>query len=740
MPVSVLRQSMRGCAGVCLRQSLSIQLSTAISLYVHNIGIGHAFSFPSGTLMPVSVLRQSMRGCVAMLRWVHVLLRERLGSLRPFSALLRLAIIRVQKICMIFTTPRSYDVNGRDRLSGYSAHGLNYEALCSGQTGHTDDWRRDAITPELSSTQAGYATASTSTVGRAPNSNLSVTPKSTVSGHSLQPLRFLDVRPIFPEDFRRYHRVTIPRALDRIPCEIQPRTLQPVRKAPPAGWTSRLHPEGAVYFHHEQRRIFTDIDVRDEKKLSSVIEVADRVDGVLRAATPSVNREKDARRLDLVVDELEAVDEAGDPVAWGYYLVNHFDRYPFWVHSVEAGDLWVCRDITGSIESEQLEHAMACQYFQHCAMFPDTLDLTLSHINEIQDYLVYCLADQTTSSASTVSVSVETLTSWLSIAKQLGCAHDTTADTSPSFADAGDGQGSTYFYARVMANFAQDRFLNFHGLPCARLSVDQSIYDDQNPHPSWLFHLICPLLFYAPREYLQFLDKAYTDKLVLSRIWKSLIEKLNKEWEEFTLLAIVVLNANVGFLSIQSVDTLGGIKGRSAVQIFSYLSILASIGSIILGLLLVRQNRTIFHESAFDISASVTRRSSKRFGLELPALIFALPYALLVWAIIFFTSAFIVACLRIQENVVARSTVGSAVALLVLLIIWCIWDAWDKHAAYHESWWSRIETDLQSVWRRVRPTIVSPLDWRCTRSAMNFFRKNVAGADIRMTAVGIAQP
>lgn len=67
----------------------------------------------------------------------------------------------------------------------------------------------------------------------------------------------------------------------------------------------------------------------------------------------------------------------------------------------------------------------------------------------------------------------------------------------------------------------------------------------------------------------------------------------------------MLLNANVALLAIQSVDD-GGSNGiRTPVQISSYLSIAMSIGSIILGLLLVRQNRTKGKESAPEAVSSV---------------------------------------------------------------------------------------------------------------------------------------
>lgn len=60
-----------------------------------------------------------------------------------------------------------------------------------------------------------------------------------------------------------------------------------------------------------------------------------------------------------------------------------------------------------------------------------------------------------------------------------------------------------------------------------------------------------------------------------------------------------MLNANVAFLAIQSVD-IDRNPYRSPAQISSYLSIIANIGSIILGLLLVRQNHIKDKASAAD--------------------------------------------------------------------------------------------------------------------------------------------
>jgi hypothetical protein len=60
----------------------------------------------------------------------------------------------------------------------------------------------------------------------------------------------------------------------------------------------------------------------------------------------------------------------------------------------------------------------------------------------------------------------------------------------------------------------------------------------------------------------------------------------------FNVKATVLLNANVAFLAIQSVDSSGSMGHSSNAQIASYLSIVDSVGTMLLGLLLVREHNT----------------------------------------------------------------------------------------------------------------------------------------------------
>jgi hypothetical protein len=136
------------------------------------------------------------------------------------------------------------------------------------------------------------------------------------------------------------------------------------------------------------------------------------------------------------------------------------------------------------------------------------------------------------------------------------------------------------------------------------------------------------------------LEKIWVDKTMHEPTWITLIEKFNKQREEFILSvshrhsfgqpsvqlltylqATVMLSANMSLLGIQNVDTQMPSSSRSPTQIASYLSVVASIGSIIMGLLLIKSNG----------ARLIERHKSKILGLETLAILYSLPFALLMW-------------------------------------------------------------------------------------------------------------
>jgi hypothetical protein len=187
------------------------------------------------------------------------------------------------------------------------------------------------------------------------------------------------------------------------------------------------------------------------------------------------------------------------------------------------------------------------------------------------------------------------------------------------------------------------------------------------------------VLFLAPEVHLKEVEKLWTDEIIIETVWKSFMSKLLGEWEELILWvciqtrilqlhttnilpqSTVMLTANVGFLAIPGV-VISNINNSdltsaskllifvSTSQIASSMSILASVGSIVIGLLLIRHNRSKQKEDPAGAVSGLCRlglyaqlillrqaaylyqSTHPKFGLEPLAIIFSLPWALLMWA------------------------------------------------------------------------------------------------------------
>ncbi|KAJ6488057.1 hypothetical protein C8R45DRAFT_265104 [Mycena sanguinolenta] len=225
--------------------------------------------------------------------------------------------------------------------------------------------------------------------------------------------------------------------------------------------------------------------------------------------------------------------------------------------------------------------------------------------------------------------------------------------------------------------FARNRVYNFHGEPGARLNVDQSVHATVKKR-TMLIKLLSPLLFYAPDFHLLGLHAINTDGLIRHSGWAQFVTRLNSEWQEFTLYATVVLNANVAFLSIQSVDQGGNlVSTRSPAQIASYVSILASIASTIIGLLLVKHHRNRDRDSAADAATFMFNRTHPTLGLETLAVLYALPYAMLIWSMVSFLAAFSFMCFQ-KSSLLTRTLVAVVWTAVAALILWCVFNSWER--------------------------------------------------------------
>ncbi|KAK0215464.1 hypothetical protein IW262DRAFT_1249174, partial [Armillaria fumosa] len=171
---------------------------------------------------------------------------------------------------------------------------------------------------------------------------------------------------------------------------------------------------------------------------------------------------------------------------------------------------------------------------------------------------------------------------------------------------------------------AHECFLHFYGEPAARLTHGTSIYDKNKVHKcSILFHILKYLLFAAPCAHLHEIESMLLDGLLSQVVWREFVDKICKDWSHLTLYSTVIINVDVAFLSIQSVDNH---PSSSPLKIFVYLSVLSSLESIFFALLLLCHNNT---KSNIRIDEAVRFASSCRY--ENIAIIYGLPYTLLMW-------------------------------------------------------------------------------------------------------------
>ncbi|TFY63080.1 hypothetical protein EVJ58_g3462 [Rhodofomes roseus] len=183
---------------------------------------------------------------------------------------------------------------------------------------------------------------------------------------------------------------------------------------------------------------------------------------------------------------------------------------------------------------------------------------------------------------------------------------------------------------RLMCLFAHDRYHYYYGQKVARLDRYESLFDDSRGKRTALAALLSPVLFNAPEVHLRSLERIWIDQIINEIPWTQFIHKLQTDWQEAVLTATVLLNANISFMTINDVDSGNG--PRTPAQIASFVSTIASIAATVIGMLLVRQYRVKPKETATDAVTYLTSRRHPKLGLETLAIMYSLPYALLMWA------------------------------------------------------------------------------------------------------------
>ncbi|KAH9172696.1 hypothetical protein EDB89DRAFT_1963087 [Lactarius sanguifluus] len=116
------------------------------------------------------------------------------------------------------------------------------------------------------------------------------------------------------------------------------------------------------------------------------------------------------------------------------------------------------------------------------------------------------------------------------------------------------------------------------------------------------------------------------------------------------------------------------------------MSIVASAGSVVIGLLLVRRNSAKQNEDPAGASTYLFQITHRVFGLEPMAIVFSLPWALLMWSMVTFFVALLLFCFG-TSNGPTRKFVAVTFVAVAVLVGWCIRCTWGSSGAM-EVWYS----------------------------------------------------
>jgi len=389
------------------------------------------------------------------------------------------------------------------------------------------------------------------------------------------------------------------------------------------------------------------------------------------------------------------------------------------VEDTDSLDLGLGDKINFGVFGEQhLKLTLHRQFWYHieCYPLPKSINEQQEH-TILMKHLTFAMLDVSTSSTSTSTYTADECSAFIG-------AIEKTPEKS-----------RTWAIARIAGFMAQHRFYNYYGHPSARLNhlhafeVEQAKEGEvsdastqQTPdQPTrrvdalwsqattfwfsivaiWL-RLCSVFLFDAPIRHHTALEDLFVDKIVYRRNYKRIMKTLLDDWSDASLLATVLWTANMAFLAIpmpttntsQQFTFLG-----SAACTCSLFSTVFSIGSITLGLINTRKHRG--EPSYNEIAEFLQGAHNGHFGFRPLAIVYALPIALLMWAVLAFAGAIALYCL-IATSVISRVAIITLGGFLVGCTFVTVWYFWQR-----ETRWG-YDVEGVSPKRRQRMRIV---DW-----------------------------
>lgn len=487
-------------------------------------------------------------------------------------------------------------------------------------------------------------------------SRLTHQPQFIFSGHaagSAQP-GCIALVSIIPTDVKRYDRKIRMKWVEPNRIVITPKDSKYVEEVQ-CGWHDFVHPEGPrVYYHHETR-VFTDADMRPGKVDSEKLLAMARALNAYAKSQPDIQ----ARIGDETELVLELGIEKGNPniiKSCGYYFVDHVERVIFWAHPYicEPGGEILC-NVKAARKYSHIKYSLESQYWYHCELFPHNRYLPRQIFEELREIIVHANAETITSDTSLAPFDGNELAKMLDLMDRVEGSIDKMH------------AHSVCVVARFMRLFTKVKYTNFCGQPGVRVDADRSIYyKEGHERETLIFRFFNLMLWNGPRRHFKRIQRVWVDETINAPRWKDFITQLGTEWTGFTLYSTVMLAVDVSFLAVPGIiDAYGSSQTPSNIAV--YMSALCSVGSLVAAVLLVDHSQD--YQTAEGGASYMFLMTNAIPGIENLALTHSLPFALLVWAMVFFGLA-LSAFIFDTSDVVTLATMIPGWTIVVILTLW----------------------------------------------------------------------
>ncbi|KIJ19052.1 hypothetical protein PAXINDRAFT_166942 [Paxillus involutus ATCC 200175] len=415
-------------------------------------------------------------------------------------------------------------------------------------------------------------------------------------------------------------------------------------------WVRCTQPEGSSYFLNSSKRILTDADISKRHTLKKINIAA----GFLVKLAGDMFTVDD--EIQLVIGIGLGQDEGTACVL--YYFVDHKRRLLFWVHDYDLA--MVSSNVKGVTRMSHMKYAIETQYWTHLELYPNLRKLKAEHQAELKGILIHASTETLTSNTSMAPFDLD----------ELGRMLDLVDKTEGSIGQ--EQVHAVYVVARLMRMFSNSRFVNFYGQPEARLNADQSVYSKlrgQDEATSPLITISDIFLFGGPSAHASELRRVWVDWTVNFPRWKGFISKLSNEWTGFTIYSTVMLAVDVSFLAIPTLNPDVMTTMPEAANIMTYLSVIFVVGSLVVSLQLSNTIRGQESSSAKESAAMMMKSTRSTMGTDALAIMYSLPFALLIWGMIFFILALGLVVFGVGDHITVRTVLPGAI-IVGLLTAW----------------------------------------------------------------------